>query len=47
VELDISYSNHPGGFENEVDREMIAEKEQRKMFLLRQEEETWRTKEST
>jgi hypothetical protein len=41
VELDISYSNHPGGFENEVEKELIATKEQRKMVLLRQEEETW------
>jgi endonuclease/exonuclease/phosphatase family metal-dependent hydrolase len=43
-ELDISYSNHPGGFENGVEKELIAVKEQRKLVLLRQEEETWRQK---
>ena len=40
VELDIIYSNHLRGFENEIEKEMIVEKEKRKLVLLRQEEET-------
>jgi hypothetical protein len=43
-ELEYLYSNHPEGFEKEEDKVLIAEKEQRKLFLLRQEEETWRQK---
>ena len=43
LELDISYSNHPGGFEEE-EKVLIVEKEQRKLLLMRQEEETWRQK---
>jgi len=43
LELDISYSNHPGGFEEE-EKILIVEKEQRKLLLMRQEEETWRQK---
>jgi hypothetical protein len=44
LELDTLYSNHPGGFEKEEEKVLIAEKEQRKLFLMRQEEETWRQK---
>jgi hypothetical protein len=43
-DLDTLYTNHPEGFEEEVDRALVLEKEQRKLLLLRQEEETWRQK---
>jgi hypothetical protein len=36
--------HHPEGLEKEEDKVLLAEKEQRKLFLLRQEEETWRQK---
>jgi hypothetical protein len=44
LELDILYSNHPGGFEKEEEKVLIIEKEQRKLLLMRHEEETWRQK---
>jgi len=43
-DLDTLYTNHPEGFEEEVDRVLVLEKEQRKLALLRLEEETWRHK---
>jgi hypothetical protein len=43
-ELDTLYTNHPEDFEEEVDRALVLEKEQRKLTLLREVEETWRQK---
>jgi hypothetical protein len=42
--LDTLYSEFPGGFVQEDDKELVMEKEKMKFFLLRQEEETWRQK---
>jgi transcriptional regulator with XRE-family HTH domain len=44
VDLEILYSDFPGGFERDEDKALVAEKEKRKMELLKQEEETWRQK---
>jgi hypothetical protein len=44
VDLDILYSTFPGGFEGEDERNLVTEKEKRKLDLLKQEEETWRQK---
>jgi hypothetical protein len=44
VDLENLYSSLPGGFEREDDRVLVVEKENRKMELLKQEEETWRQK---
>jgi hypothetical protein len=42
-DLDILYSDFPKGFQEE-DKLLVIEKEKRKVFLLKQEEETWRQK---
>lgn len=42
VDLDILYSTFPRGFEGEDERNLVAEKEKRKLDLLKQEEETRR-----
>jgi hypothetical protein len=44
MELDTLYTNYPGGFEKEVDKVLVLEKEKIKLVILRQEEETWRQK---
>jgi hypothetical protein len=44
LDLDILYSDFPEGFEKEEDKLLVLEKEKRKLFLLKQEEETWRQK---
>jgi hypothetical protein len=41
-DLDTLYSDFPGGIEKDDDKVLVLEKEKRKLFLLTQEEETWR-----
>jgi hypothetical protein len=43
-ELELLYSNNPGGIEKEEDKVIVIGLEKRKLILLRQEEETWRQK---
>jgi hypothetical protein len=43
-ELDKMYTDFPGGFVEESVKVLVMAKEQRKMTLLKQEEETWRQK---
>ena len=43
-DLDTLYSDFPGDFEKEDEKVLVLEKEKRKLFLLNQEEETWRQK---
>jgi hypothetical protein len=43
-DLDTLYTNHPKGFEEEAYRALVLAKEQRRLLLLTQEEETWRQK---
>jgi hypothetical protein len=43
-ELDELYSEFPGGFVEDKVKISVLDKEQRKMVLLKQEEETWRQK---
>jgi hypothetical protein len=44
TELDILYFEFPGGFEKDEEKVLVLEKEKRKLFLLKQEEETWQQK---
>jgi len=44
VDLDILYTDFPGGFKKDEDKELLLEKEKRKLELLKQKEETWRQK---
>jgi hypothetical protein len=36
TDLDILYSDFPGGFEKEDEKVLVLEKEKRKLFLLKQ-----------
>lgn len=42
LDLDTLYFEFLRGFVQEVDKELVMEKEKRKLFHLRQEELTWR-----
>jgi hypothetical protein len=43
-DLDILYFEFPEGFEKEEEKTPVIEKEKRKLFLFKQEKETWRQK---
>jgi hypothetical protein len=42
LELEKLYSNFPTEFVEEKDKLLVLDKEQRKLVLLKQEEDTWR-----
>jgi len=44
LDLETLYINYPGGFEKEVDKVLVLEKERRKLVILKQDEEIRRQK---
>jgi len=44
VDLDIFYTDFPGGFRKDVDKVLVLKKEKKKLELLKHGEETWRQK---